>query len=256
MSSERPDVVYPQAKLTIDDLAHASGVTVRNIRAYQARGLLNPPEVRARTGYYGSEHEARLELIKDLQAEGMKLDTIKKLLDTTGGTTEQVVAFIRRIRQLFAEEERQISTVAELAERFEGTDPAMLKRAQKMGLLREVGEDQYEEISPRLMRAAADLHQLGIPLSRSLDVVDQLGRHAAGIARVYVDLFLDEVWKPFDTSGRPTEQWPRVYETIESLRHISGEAMVAVLEMAISERLDTTFGRDLARTVRTTTQAD
>jgi hypothetical protein len=32
--------------------------------------------------------------------------------------------------------------------------------------------------------------------------------------------------------------------------------MVAVLEMAISERLDTTFGRDLARTVRTTTHAD
>jgi hypothetical protein len=28
--------------------------------------------------------------------------------------------------------------------------------------------------------------------------------------------------------------------------------MVAMLEMAISERLDVTFGRDLARTVRTT----
>jgi DNA-binding transcriptional MerR regulator len=241
-----------EAKLTIDDLARVSGVTVRNIRAYQARGLLPPPEVRARTGFYGSGHEARLELIKDLQAEGVKLDTIKKLLDTTGGSTEEVVAFIRRIRKLFAGEDRQISDLRELATRFPESDESVIKRALKMGLLREVGDGQYEEISPRLMRAAQDLHELGIPVARSLDVVDQLSRHASGIARVYVDLFLDEVWKPFDSSGRPADQWPRVYDTIEKLRRISGEAMVAVLEMAISERLDVTFGRDLARTVRTT----
>lgn len=252
MSSDADVTDAPEAKLTIDDLARVSGVTVRNIRAYQARGLLPPPEVRARTGFYGSGHEARLELIKDLQAEGVKLDTIKRLLLTTGGTTEEVVAFIRRLRKVFAGEERQISDLGELAERFPGTDGSAIKRALKMGLLREVGEDKYEEISPRLMRAAQDLHELGIPIARSLDVVDQLGRHAGGIARVYVDLFLDEVWKPFDSSGRPAEQWPRVYETVEQLRRISGEAMVAVLEMAIAERLDVTFGRDLARTVRTT----
>src|ERR1044072_6251719 len=94
---------------TIDDLARVSGVTVRNIRAYQAGGLLPPPEDKARTGYYGPGHEARLELIKDLQDEGVKLDTIKKLLDTTGGSTEQVVHFIRTVRRLFAAEERQRS---------------------------------------------------------------------------------------------------------------------------------------------------
>jgi DNA-binding transcriptional MerR regulator len=225
MSSEdQPDA--REATLTIDDLARVSGVTVRNIRAYQARGLLPPPEVRARTGYYGSGHAARLELIKDLQAEGVKLDTIKKLLDTTGGSTEEVVAFIRRIRKLFAGEDRQISDLRELAERFPESDESVIKRALKMGLLREVGDGQYEEISPRLMRSAQDLHELGIPVARSLDVVDQLSRHATGIARVY--------------------------DTIEKLRRISGEAMVAVLEMAISDRLDVTFGRDLARTVRTT----
>jgi DNA-binding transcriptional MerR regulator len=252
MSSDDDVTGALEAKLTIDDLARVSGVTVRNIRAYQARGLLPPPEVRARTGFYGSGHEARLELIKDLQAEGVKLDTIKKLLDTTGGSTEEVVAFIRRIRKLFAGEDRQISDLRDLATRFPESDGSVIKRALKMGLLREVGDGQYEEISPRLMRAAQDLHELGIPVARSLDVVDQLSRHATGIARVYVDLFLDEVWKPFDSSGRPADQWPRVYDTIEKLRRISGEAMVAVLEMAISERLDVTFGRDLARTVRTT----
>jgi len=237
---------------TIDELARLSGVTVRNIRAYQARGLLPPPQVRARTGYYGPGHEARLELIQELQGEGVKLDTIKKLLDTTGGTTEQVVHFIRTVRQLFAPEERQIVHLDELTERFGAEDGGLLRRAQKMDLLREVGDDQYEEISPRLMGAAQSMVDMGIPLSRSLDVVEQLRKHADGIAKIYVELFLGEVWRPFDDSGRPADRWPKLYETIEQLREVSGEAMLAVLQLAVSERLDVTFGRDIVRNVRAT----
>lgn len=235
---------------TIDELAQLSGVTVRNIRAYQARGLLTAPTVQARTGYYGPDHEARLELIKELQGEGVKLDTIKKLLDTTGGTTEEVVRFIRTVRELFAAESRQIVHRDELAERFSGEDPTQLRRALKLGLLREMAEDQYEELSPRLMGAAGSMVELGIPLSRSLDVVEQLRKHADGIAKLYVELFLGEVWRPFDDSGRPSERWPEVYKTIGQLRDVGAEAMMAVLQLAVAERLDVTFGRDIVRNVR------
>src|SRR2546428_10531477 len=69
-----------QADLTIDELAHRTGMTVRNIRAHQSRGLLPPPEVRARTGYYGTEHVARIELIRELQGEGFNLESIRRLL--------------------------------------------------------------------------------------------------------------------------------------------------------------------------------
>ncbi|MGQ0480670.1 MAG: MerR family transcriptional regulator [Pseudonocardia sp.] len=236
---------------TIDELARLSGVTVRNIRAYQARGLLPPPLVQARTGYYGPDHEARLELIKVLQGEGVKLDTIKKLLDTTGGSTEEVVRFIRTVRELFAAEERQIVCLDELSERFVGEDAGQLRRALKLGMLLEVGENQYEEVSPRLMGAAQEMVDLGIPLSRSLDVVEQLRKHADGIAKLYVELFLGEVWRPFDDSGRPVDRWPDVYRTIEQLRKVSSEAMLAVLQLAVAERLDVTFGRDIVRNVRT-----
>ena len=37
-------------QLTIEQLAAQSGMSVRNIRAHQARGLLAPPEVRLRVG--------------------------------------------------------------------------------------------------------------------------------------------------------------------------------------------------------------
>src|SRR4051794_34695752 len=52
------------ADLTIDELAQRTGMTVRNIRAHQSRGLLPPPEVRGRTGFYGPDHVARIELIQ------------------------------------------------------------------------------------------------------------------------------------------------------------------------------------------------
>ena len=48
-------------ELTIDELARRTGTTVRNIRAHQSRGLLPPPTIRARTGYYGPEHVARVQ---------------------------------------------------------------------------------------------------------------------------------------------------------------------------------------------------
>ncbi|QJY50103.1 MerR family transcriptional regulator [Pseudonocardia broussonetiae] len=250
MSEDGDDV----ERRTIDELARVSGVTVRNIRAYQARGLLPPPEVRARTGYYGPGHAARLELIQELQGEGVKLDVIKKLLDTTGGSTEQVVRFIRAVRTLFAVEDRQIVTLAELVERFSETDPNLVKRAQKMGLLTEIADGTYEETSPRLMAAAQAMTEMGIPMTRSLDVVEQLRRHADGIAKIYVDLFLGEVWQPFDAEGRPDDQWPRLYEVIGNLRKVSGDAMLAVLELAVAERLDVTFGRDIVRNVRTSSR--
>ena len=44
------------AEMTIDTLARETGMTVRNIRAHQSRACSPPPEVRARTGYYGPEH--------------------------------------------------------------------------------------------------------------------------------------------------------------------------------------------------------
>jgi DNA-binding transcriptional MerR regulator len=236
--------------LTIDQLAHASGVTVRNVRSYQARGLLPPPTVRARTGYYNPDHLARLELIKELQGEGVKLDTIKRLLDTTGGSTEQVLGFVRRIRELFGAQPPQIAGVGELTERFGAGNPALLKRAERLGFLRRIDDDQYEEINPRLVGIGQELAELGIPAERSMEVAESLRRHADAIAKTFVQLFLDEIWKPFEESGRPDDQWPRLHSTMEQLRALSGDGLLAILDVAIGERLDVTFGRDIARTVR------
>lgn len=64
----------------IDELAEDAGTTVRNIRVYQERGLLQSPVRRGRTAYYGPEHKRRLALILRLLDRGYTFATIEELL--------------------------------------------------------------------------------------------------------------------------------------------------------------------------------
>ena len=91
-AEDAPDEDSPN-HLTIEQLAAQTGMSVRNIRAHQARGLLSPPEVRMRVGYYGTEHLSQARLIRDLQAEGFNLNGIKRLLEDRHGTAEQLLRF-------------------------------------------------------------------------------------------------------------------------------------------------------------------
>ena len=47
------------SEYSIDELARVAGTTVRNVRAYQDRGILPPPERRGRNGVYNHTHLAR-----------------------------------------------------------------------------------------------------------------------------------------------------------------------------------------------------
>src|SRR6202789_722535 len=81
----------PGYELTIEQLAGEVGMSVRNIRNHQSRGLLPAPEVRARVGYYGGDHVARLRLILDLQADGFNLAAIERLMSSSGGVASRLL---------------------------------------------------------------------------------------------------------------------------------------------------------------------
>jgi DNA-binding transcriptional MerR regulator len=237
----------PEAELTIDELAQRTGMTVRNLRAHQSRGLLPPPDVRGRTGYYGPEHTARVELIKELQADGFNLEAIRRLIENAGGSTADVLRFTRTARAAFDDEEPEVSTVADLADEWgEAGSPELLERSVSLGLLRMLGDGRVEERSPRLGRAGAELARLGIPPDRALDVLESLRRHADGVARTYVELFLDQVWGPFDAAGRPAERWPEVLDALERLRPLAAESLLAMFQLAMTDHVEEAVGAQLA----------
>src|SRR4051812_33001973 len=155
--------------LTIDELARETGMTVRNIRSHATRGLLPPPEVRARTGYYGPEHVARLRLIQELQANGYNLAAIKHLLGRTEpGSAEEVLGLARALLAPFEDERPEVVEAAELAERYGDIDPKLQARAVKLGLIVPLGEGRFEIPSPNLLRAGEALVGLGVALERVL----------------------------------------------------------------------------------------
>jgi DNA-binding transcriptional MerR regulator len=238
--------------MTIDELARRAGMTARNIRAHQSRGLMPPPEVRGRTGYYGREHLDRLELIKELQADGFNLEAIRRLIEGASGSTGDVLRFTRALRAPFEDEEPEVIAGADLAKRFGGAgetvpDPELISRALELGVLRHLGEDRFEIRSPRLSHAGSELVSLGVPTERGLDVVEQIRSHADGVAKAFVDLFVAEIWEPFLEAGGPEERWPEVLEALERLRPVATDALVGVFQVLMTERVEERFGQELER---------
>ena len=80
MAQTRSEAGTAAGMLTVDELADATGVSVRNIRYYAGLGLLPAPERRGRVAYYGPEHRARLDLTTALQEHGFTLQAIERYL--------------------------------------------------------------------------------------------------------------------------------------------------------------------------------
>ena len=234
--------------LTIDDLAREVGLSVRNLRSHQARGLLPPPEVRKRVGYYGPEHVARVRLIQELQGEGMKLEGIKRLLDESAGVGEGLLQVKHAADAFEASETSEVMTAAELGERFGVGDEArkLIARATKLGLLVPVGDDLFEVPSPTLLRAAEAVVERGISLPHALDIVAELQRHSRSVSEKFVKLFLDDVWKPFSEAGRPADRWHEIADTMDELRPLAEDALLAVFRRTLGDEVESAFA-DIAK---------
>jgi len=63
------------------------------VRLPQTRGLLPPPAVRGRTGYYNEEHVARIELTREMQADGLNLEAIRRVEEALGGNGRVLIRY-------------------------------------------------------------------------------------------------------------------------------------------------------------------
>ena len=222
-------------------------MSVRNIRNHQSRGLLPPPEVRARVGYYGPEHVARLRLIQEMQSEGFKLSAISRLIGEHGADADRFVGLRQAVTAPFATEAPEVYSREELVEKFGTDDDHLLEKAQKLGLLVDLGEERFEAPSPALLRAAEEVLAMGIELPAALAVIEKLERNAQSSARTFVNLFVDELWKPFDDAGRPEEGWDGSIAAIGRLRPLAFDALNATFRLTLTTEIEKAFGEVLER---------
>jgi DNA-binding transcriptional MerR regulator len=235
------------ADLTIEQLAAEVGMSVRNIRNHHSRGLLPAPEVRARVGYYGAEHVARLRLILDLQADGFNLAAIERLLNASSGSAVRLLGLRDAMTRPFEAETPEVVTGEELLERFGEVQGRDVERIRKLRLLVPLGDDRFEVPSPALMRAAEQVTSLGIPLTAALDLVERVSRDCESISRAFVRLYLKELWQPFEEAGQPEERWDELIDAIGALRAIASEALLAIFKQRMTAQVESASAKLIER---------
>jgi DNA-binding transcriptional MerR regulator len=231
--------------LTIEQLAAEVGMTVRNIRNHHSRGLLPAPEVRARVGYYGSDHVARLRLILDLQADGFNLAAIERLLSGSDGLAERLLGLRHAVTTPFEAETPEVVTAEDLEKSFGEVSGKDVERVRKLKLLVPLGDGRFEVPSPSLLRAAEEVVALGISLHAALALMERVSRDCESISRAFAKLFLKELWDPFEQAGQPDERWDEVIEAVGALRPLASEALLAVFKQRMTTQLEGAFGKVL-----------
>lgn len=147
------------ASMTIGELAEQVHMTPRNIRAYQSRGLLAPPEIRGRVAYYSGGHAARLALVAALQREGFSLAAVKRLLDSPSSFS--AIVSDRRRRAQTGEDDLPV-TVPVSEEVIRSTFPDAAEAFVETGLVWHDGQDRLVS-STVLVGVGRALLDLGVP---------------------------------------------------------------------------------------------
>ncbi len=228
--------------LTIEQLAAQTGMTVRNIRSHQARGLLAPPEVRLRVGYYGPDHAERLELIRDLQDEGFNLNGIKRLLDDSDGDGRAPAAVQARDRHAVRRAARAAhrrGARGEVPRRAAGRAP---RTPSAPACSSTGGDGTYGVPSPSLLAVAEEVARRGISVDGALAVFAELEKHCDAVAHAFVRLFVREVWRPFLKDDMPPDRWREIDESLERLRPLASDALLAIFQRRMRTQIEAAFG--------------
>src|SRR5437763_1267974 len=235
------------AELTIDQLAQRTGMSARNIRAHQSRGLLAPPTLRGRTGYYGREHVARVELIQKLQDDGFSLALAHRLLRIGGDSSENLARLAEALHQPFGPEQPRVVATEELEQRFRTRSQEVRTALEELGFLRPLGNGQVEEVTPLAFRGGEVFADLGVPAEDLVAVAEELRRQLDHVATTCMRLFVDYVWKPFDQAGEQDEGMDKLLQAVERLRPLGSAAVGSLFQVAMSEALERRFGSELQR---------
>jgi DNA-binding transcriptional MerR regulator len=232
----------------IEELAEAAKTTIRNIRAYQERGLLPAPRREGRLAWYGDAHLARLRVIGALLERGYSLGNIAELLTTweSGSDLRDVLGLEAAITSPFTDEAPTTLTLADLATLFGSLDPVAIAHAVKVGML-VVDGAELRAPSMRLLKVGAELHRAGVPLKALLDEVAALAADTDHIATRFVALIEKHVFDAYEGGLPPPEDTPKLTELIRRIRPMAELAVDTMLAQALERCVRAGLGQRLAR---------
>jgi DNA-binding transcriptional MerR regulator len=222
-----------EALLTIDELAARTGMTVRTVRFYAAKGLLPVPIRRGRVGYYGPIHRTRLDLVRELQDHGYALAGIERHLSRIpiDATVDELALY--RARLVPWEPERAEDFGREELERRAGQalSDEDLDLLIEIGVLDEPAGDHFRA-TPSMLTFGVELLAVPVPRQILREAAAVIDRHATSVAAALTDVFRRGVWEPFqrgELAGTDAEQ---LAAAMARLRPLTVQGLVVAFERA------------------------
>lgn len=227
----------------LDELARQADVASTTVRLYQAKGLLAPPRLEGRTGWYDDSHVARLRLIARLQEEGHSLAGIADLLAQweQGRSLDAVIGIEAELDSLVGEAHAVVMEPADLLARFppNALSAAAMQRAAVLGLVVPTDDGRLRVGDRRFLETGSTLAGLGVPTDVILDEWEHLVAHTDDIAGRFITIFehhlAPEDWK----DGLDTDRARELAAALARLQAAARQVLVAALDASVAR-----LGRD------------
>ncbi|NUR07022.1 MAG: MerR family transcriptional regulator [Nocardioidaceae bacterium] len=227
--------------MTLDDLTERVGMSVRNIRFYTSKGLVPPPTRRGRSGYYGPDHVARLELVRELQAHGYTLAAIERYVARIPvDATPETIALHRTLLAPWMAELPETLSRRELDRRAgRRLSEEDLDTLNALGIVFPTKQGKFQVAIAHLSVGVA-LLDLGLPLDAALAAQDIFTEHGRKVAEELTDLFRTKVWPAYKEGDTSPDQ---LREVVERFKPVTVQALVTAYESAVNETQRETINR-------------
>jgi DNA-binding transcriptional MerR regulator len=215
------------ARLPIEELARRTGVTVRNLRQLQTHGVLEPPELEGRKGFYTPRHLARVALVRRLQDRGYSIAAIRDLLQRWQGEGgSHAIANLEDALEPPPDRGKRRLVQADLFQLYPefATDRALRERARKSRLIEDQG-DTVEGTNAELLELGRSLVDTGIGVPALLELVERLDPGVQELARVLTGFFEEQVVEPFRRAGWPVDGLEDLAHRAERMRKLAARAV-------------------------------
>ncbi|MFK4087867.1 MerR family transcriptional regulator [Kribbella sp. NPDC020789] len=225
-------------ELTVDQLAAKVGMTVRNVRAYAGRGLIPPPRLVGRTGYYGADHVARLTLVQELLGKGYTLAAVERMMSELPEGALALGVFQTLVNPWTPSEPEELDEFQLAAAAGVPHDPTVIEKLVELGIAERMDDGRLRIPNPDLLRTGLEVIKLGVPMDAIFVMLPKLFAQAEAVAKTYVELFRSTVWRQFADAGLPAEGWPEIQRTLENIIPLAGQALVAAFREAMAREIE------------------
>jgi DNA-binding transcriptional MerR regulator len=230
----------------IDDLARASNVTVRNIRAYQERGLLHAPRREGRVAIFDDSHLSRLKIISSMLERGYTSVHITEMLTAweNGRDLADVLGLERALVPPRLEDAPVTMTLAEV--RALAIDKDALQRYIDVGLVEIKGAKALVR-RPDLLRAFGEMRGFGMPADALIRLHSEVSMASDDIARALVNEAVRQVGDKFLNVTDPSvAEIGELVATLTRFRELAMGAVVGTLSEAMERTIEDLLASYLA----------